>query len=77
MKVRILVSIAGLPMPEYGVTSYFALQAGDELELHDELAQKWIASGKVESIEPVKPRNVKQLDPTRYDIPVKNKKAKG
>jgi len=50
MKVRILVSLAGLPMPHYGITSDFALQPGDVLELHDELAEKWVGSGKAEPV---------------------------
>ena len=48
MKVRILVSLAGLPMPHYGIDSIWRLSAGDVLDLHDELAGKWIGSGFAE-----------------------------
>lgn len=50
MKVRMLVSIAGLAMPHYGITGTYSLAPGDVLELHDELAEKWIASGHAEAI---------------------------
>ena len=50
MKVRMLVSIAGLAMPHYGITGTYSLAPGDVLELHDELAEKWIASGHAEAV---------------------------
>lgn len=43
-----LISIAGLPMPQYGIATDYSLSPGDVLELHDELAEKWIASGHAE-----------------------------
>lgn len=52
MKVRILKSIAGLAMPQYGITSIFALQPGDVLDLHDELARKWISSRIAKAVKP-------------------------
>lgn len=50
MKVRMLVSIAGLAMPHYGITGTYSLAPGDVLELHDELAEKWIASKHAEAV---------------------------
>lgn len=50
MKVRMCISIAGLAMPHYGITSDYSLSPGDVLELHDELAGKWLASGHAEAV---------------------------
>lgn len=44
MKVRMLESIAGHAMPHYGIDKTFSLAPGDQLELHDDLAAKWIGS---------------------------------
>ncbi|HEV2463552.1 MAG TPA: hypothetical protein VGT04_07095 [Acidobacteriaceae bacterium] len=46
-----LESIAGHAMPHYGITGTFSLAPGDEPELHDELAAKWISSGIAERAE--------------------------
>lgn len=54
MKVRMLVSIAGNAMPQYGIAGTFSFAPGEVVELHGELAEKWVASGNAElvAIEP-------------------------
>lgn len=49
MKVRMLVSIAGHAMPHYGITGTFSFAPGEVIDLHDELADKWIESGLAEA----------------------------
>jgi hypothetical protein len=50
VKVRVLtVSMAGLAMPIYDQEA-FSYSEGDLVELHPELARKWIESGLVEPV---------------------------
>jgi hypothetical protein len=50
VKVRVVtVSMAGLAMPNYDQEA-FAYSEGDLVELHPELARKWIESGLVEPL---------------------------
>jgi hypothetical protein len=47
-RVKILMSIAGLAAPEYGLEE-FAFQPGQILELETALAARWIAGGIAEA----------------------------
>lgn len=48
VKVKMLTSVSGFPMPDYGLTREFSLNQGQEVELHSELAEKWAACGHCE-----------------------------
>lgn len=52
MKVRMLVSIAGHAMPHYGIMGTFSFAPGEAVELHEDLADKWIESGLAENVAP-------------------------
>lgn len=52
VKVEMLVSIAGLPDPQYGLGE-FGFGTGQIVELHPDLARAWIACGHAKSVEPV------------------------
>lgn len=56
--IRMLVSIAGHGIPEFDLPD-FSFAPGDEIDLHDELAQKWVESGIAEVAKPKAPRKVK------------------
>lgn len=48
MKVRMKVSIAGHAMPSHGITQDFSFVPGDEVDLSDDLAKKWIEAAHAE-----------------------------
>jgi hypothetical protein len=50
MKVRMLVSIAGNPNPQYGMAEGFSYRPGEAVDLHPTLAAHWIASGNAAAI---------------------------
>lgn len=49
MKVRMLVSIAGLAEPLYDLPE-FSFAPGDEVRLHPDLAKAWIDCGHAEEV---------------------------
>ena len=48
VRVRVLTSVAGMPMPHYGIPGQFGYQPGQVVSLHPQLAEAWINSGIVE-----------------------------
>jgi hypothetical protein len=53
-RVKILVSIAGHAMPNYDLED-FAYQPGQEVEINDGLALRWIDGGIAEALEEIPP----------------------
>ena len=55
VRVKMLTSIAGAPLPEYDMPREFSLLFGQEHSIHPELAKKWVDCGHCELVkEPAK-----------------------